>query len=444
MSRLESVLKNVDETKALLIEKGAINKVADLFKSQFYDAKAVIVTDQIIFDMVGEKIKNLLDEHGVPQEQPFVFEVPLLAAYENAELLTEALKKHDAIPIAVGSGIINDLVKLSSHQAGRRYMCVATAASVDGYTAYGSSLTLDGAKQTFSCPAPLACLADSEMISQAPLSMTAAGYADMFAKIPAGADWILADALGLDPINETTWSIVQGGLHEALSHPEGIVERVPETYGLLTERLMLSGLAMQHSKSTRPASGAEHYFSHVWDMEYHTYNGRKVAHGFQVSIGTLAVTALYEQLMKIPIEELDIEHCKNVWPTLDQFILSAVDMFKDTDYLHITATEIIAKYISKDKLGEQLEMLKSKWPAIKEKLSKQIVPFDEVKRCLKVVGAPVEPEEIGISREYLRETYYRASYLRRRFTVLDLVTRTDTMERCLDNIFGKNGIWEIA
>ncbi len=439
MSRLESALKNVDQTKALLIERGALNQVPTLFKSLFSEAKTVIVTDQIMFDRVGIKIKELLDEQNVPQEQPVVFKVPLAATYENVELLAEALRNHDAVPIAVGSGIINDLVKLASHKTGRRYMCVATAASVDGYTAYGSSVTLHGSKQTFSCPAPLACLADTDVIATAPLSMSAAGYADSFAKVTAGADWILADALDEEPINKTTWSIVQGGLHEALAHPEGIVERVPETYGLLTERLMLCGLAMQHAKSTRPASGAEHHFSHLWDMEHHLHNGRQVSHGFQVSIGTLALTAFYEQLMQIPMEELDVDHCIHIWPTLDQFILRAVDMFKDTDFLHIAVTEIIAKYISKDELKEQLYLLKRKWPLIKEKVSKQIIPFDEVKRCLKVVGAPTEPEEIGISREYLRETFHRAIYIRRRFTALDLALRTNTIERCLDNMFGENG-----
>ena len=99
--------------------------------------------------------------------------------------MVDGLKNHDAIPIAVGSGTINDLTKLSSHLTGRRYMCVGTAASMDGYTAFGASITADGSKQTFNCPAPQACLADLDIICQAPIEMTASGYADLFAKITA-------------------------------------------------------------------------------------------------------------------------------------------------------------------------------------------------------------------------------------------------------------------
>ena len=77
------------------------------------------------------------------------------------------LAASQAIPVAVGSGTINDLTKLAAHRLGRPYMVVATAASMDGYTAYGASITHRGSKQTFDCPAPLAVLADLDVIARA-------------------------------------------------------------------------------------------------------------------------------------------------------------------------------------------------------------------------------------------------------------------------------------
>ena len=161
----------------------------------------------------------------------FIFTQPdLYAEYSYIDLLVESLKEHDAIPVAVGSGTINDLTKLSSHLTGRRYMCVATAASMDGYTAFGASITAEGAKQTFSCPAPLAVLADTNIIRKAPGIMTASGYADLFAKVTAGADWILADWMGVEKIDETAWSIVQDGLHDALANPEALLQVMMRLY----------------------------------------------------------------------------------------------------------------------------------------------------------------------------------------------------------------------
>ena len=49
--------------------------------------------------------------------------------------------------------------------------------------------------------------------------MTAAGYADLLAKVTAGADWIVADALEVEPIDRDVWKLVQGPLREATGQP---------------------------------------------------------------------------------------------------------------------------------------------------------------------------------------------------------------------------------
>ena len=141
---------------------------------------------------------------------PFIYDDPsLYAEYKYVEQLEQILSTHDAIPIAVGSGTINDVTKLAAHHCDRQYMSVATAASMDGYTAYGSSITYQDFKQTFFCPAPKAVIVDLDVIAAAPKGMNASGYADLLAKIPAGADWILADALEIEAITQPAWSIVQ-------------------------------------------------------------------------------------------------------------------------------------------------------------------------------------------------------------------------------------------
>jgi glycerol-1-phosphate dehydrogenase [NAD(P)+] len=323
-------------------------------------------------------------------------------------------------------------------------MCIATAASMDGYTAFGASITAGGAKQTFNCPAPQACLADIDIIAGAPAEMTASGYADLFAKITAGADWILADALQVEPINRQAWSIVQDGLPEALSDPEAIREGKPQAISNLIQGLMLGGFAMQSTQSSRPASGAEHQFSHLWNMEHHTNNGAHISHGFQVAVGTLAVTALYEELLKTPVENLDIQACCKAWPAQEELAAQALEIFKDTDFPEIGKQETQAKYITKEALAGQLLLLKNNWPDIKKSLSQQLVPFEEARRRLKLTGAPTEPEDIGVSRAYLKQTFIRAQYIRRRFTILDVAVRTGLLESWLEGLFGKGKRWEIS
>lgn len=444
MTRVEKALVAANETKALIIGEGVILQTADLFRSQFPEQPALIVADTNTFEVAGKQIQHILSETGIPQLESFIFTAPALyAEFKFIDQLETALKQHQAIPIAVGSGTINDLTKLASHRCGRRYMSVATAASMDGYTAFGASITFEGAKQTFSCPAPKALLADIDIISRAPAKMTASGYADLLAKITAGADWIIANELDVEKIDERAWSIVQDGLKDALSDPEGAKRGDKKAIAQLIEGLVLGGFAMQWSKSSRPASGAEHQFSHLWDMEHHKHNGASPSHGFKVAIGTLAVTRLYEELLKLPIDQLDIEACCSQWPEWEMVDAKALELFAGTDFPTIGEKETKAKYIDKKALAEQLNLLKQQWPHIKQRIANQLIPADEIVRRLKAVGAPTTPEEIGISRERLRESFIRAQYIRRRFTVLDLTLRTAALPTCLNTLFGKGGVWEI-
>ncbi|TCC91943.1 sn-glycerol-1-phosphate dehydrogenase [Pedobacter frigiditerrae] len=444
MSKVEDALAAASETKALRIGKGLLSQVADLFSEQFPNQTAVIIADTTTYKIAGDKVYDELQKANIPQLNPYVYNHPdLYAEYAFVDELVDFLKTNNAIPIAVGSGTINDLTKLASHLTERQYMCVATAASMDGYTAFGASITADGAKQTFNCPAPQACLADIDIICNAPSEMTAAGYADLFAKITAGADWILAGSLNVEPIDEKAWSIVQDGLHDALSDPEGVHNGDPFAITKLVEGLMLGGFAMQWSKSSRPASGAEHQFSHLWNMENHLHDGEHISHGFQVSIGTIAITALYGEFLKTDVNNLDVEKALADWPSTEKSDAEALAIFVGTDFPEIGLQETKAKYSNAEELEKQLNMLKNNWPAIKAKLEKQIVPYQEAIRRLKLVGAPTAPEQISITRERLRETFIRAQYIRRRFTILDVALRTGYLTQWLDNLFGKDGIWKI-
>ena len=54
---------------------------------------------------------------------------------------------------------------------------------------------------------------------------------------------------------------------------------------------------------------------------------------------------------------------------------------------------------------------------------------------LAAAGAPTFSEEIGIDRDRLRRSYRQAYHIRRRFTILDVVSRAGLMEPALDDVF---------
>lgn len=441
---LEEALRAATDTRALEIGRGALSKVPEVFRKLFGNQEAAIVADSNTFAAAGRKVLDEFHSASVPCREAFIFSDPkLYAEHGYVAQLEAALKQHDAIPVAVGSGTINDLCKLAAHRVNRPYLSVATAASMDGYTAFGASITHEGSKQTFNCPAPKGVVADLDVISAAPALMNAWGYADLIAKFTAGADWILADALGVELIQPQAWQIAQSRLSELVSQPAGVREGNPEAIGLLVEGLMLGGYAMQAAKSSRAASGAEHQFSHLWDMQHHTLNGKTISHGFKVGIGTLAVTAFYEQLLKMPLEKLDIEHCCSNWPDEKARERQARELFSEPELITVALNETRAKAVQTPNLRKELKELTNIWPVLRDKLGPQLLPFGKLKRKLQEAGAPTEPEQIGISRERLRDSFLQAWFIRRRFTVLDLAMRAGVLETCVNKIFESNGTWPI-
>ena len=162
MNLVEEALKFTTDTKDCLIGAGAAAQTGRMFRTLFPGEKAVVVADANTWRVAGETVTASLAAADVPLEKPFVFADPeLFAEWRFVMELEAALKGVNAIPVAVGSGVVNDLCKLVSHRLGRRYLVMGTAASMDGYTAANSAITKDGMKQTMNCRAPLGCLVDS-------------------------------------------------------------------------------------------------------------------------------------------------------------------------------------------------------------------------------------------------------------------------------------------
>ena len=444
MNKIESALQRARDTKALVIGRGVVCRTADMFIDLFPGRKAIIVADENTWAVAGVYAQKSLDKAGIVSEKPYIFPAKdFYAEWSHIEALRSHLQTLDAVAVAVGSGVINDTVKLVSHFLSRGYICVGTAASMDGFTAYGASITKDGNKQTFDCPAPLGLVLDSEIAASAPKELAASGYADLIAKIPAGADWMLADAVGSEKIDDFAWNLVQDGLKESLSDPAAVFAGDVDKTHALAEGLLMSGFAMQAIQSSRPASGTEHQYSHCWDMEDLCFEGKHVSHGFKVGIGTLISTAELEFLLEKGLEDIDVDACVETWKSWEE-IEGEIRTLMAGKPGHIARALVEAKgkYVDKDGLRLQLQTLKAAWPELSSKIREQIFTFGQVREYLRLVGAPYEPEMIGVSRERLRQTVSYIPFMRSRFTNIDVIYRLGWMDEFVERMFGRGGIWE--
>ena len=441
---IQQALQTATDTRDILFGTGVVDQTGGLFSQLFPGASVIVVADGNTFAAAGEQVVSSLRRAGLTSVEPYIFPgtPTLYAGYDNVEILREHLRPLEGtIVCSIGSGTLNDLAKLASGELGRPYMNVCTAASVDGYAAFGASISRDGFKITRECPAPAGLVADLQVIAAAPKRLTATGYGDLIEKIPAGADWILADELGIEPIDPYVWGLVQGHLRDALRDPARIGAGDEQAIEGLAEGNIMSGLAMQAMKSSRPASGAGHQFSHVWEMEGHGLDwDPPLSHGFKVGVGTVASCALWQEALRLDPASLDIEAIVAAAPS-DEEVERRVRGSLIPRIADVAARHSVAKNLQGDELRDRLTRIREVWPAVVSRASDQLISPEDAASRLQEVGAPFHPEMIGIDWDRFRETHFKAQMIRPRYTILDLLTDTGQLAQVVDRLFADDGYW---
>lgn len=403
----------------------------------------MIVADQNTMVAAGKDALAILEKAGLAPERPIVLgAAPRVKPHASlARDIATVIKEQDAIPVAVGSGVINDLTKYAAELAGVPYVCVATAASMDGYAASGAALLDDGFKRTLDCAPPVSIVADLDVIARAPIRMASWGYGDLAGKIVAGADWKLADMLGEEAINPEPFALVQNNVRGWLSQPDAIGRGDLAAIGDLVSGLLVSGFAMQAHGNSRPASGAEHLISHVWEMERLTYQGEPAAHGACVGVGTVAILALYEWFLSQDIGEDVIARtdCSASSPEQVEAEISAA--FSVPHIAGSARAEMRIKLERARRRTERLTRLAADWATLREELRRFCVSPDEMEIWLREAGAAAHPCDLGVPLAKLATEYRRARLIRRRFTILDLLEDLGWLDRGIAALMADDGFW---
>ena len=440
---LAAALREARVTRDVVVDSGALTRVPAILDRWFDGRQAIVFADGNTYRAAGAEVVDHLQRDGRNPAAPFVFDAtPRLKPYiSHAHHVRDILAAKDCVPVAVGSGVINDIVKHGAALAGRPYLSVPTAASVDGYAASGAPLLIDGFKRTVPCDPPLAIVVDLDVVKAAPPAMAGWGYGDLAGKTVAGLDWVLADALGVEAVNHGPFDMVQKNLGSWLSAPGALSRGDPGAIADLMSGLLISGFAIQAHGNSRPASGSEHQFSHLWEMEGLQIDGVAAPHGACVAVGTLAMLAVYQWLLDQDIPDGAEESALRNHEDLAALEARVDRSFPDPRIRASAWEEARAKQVSPEQLRERIQTLRAGWASLRERLGEKLPTPAAMQARLAEAGAPSHFTHLGFLPEQFAGEYARAQLIRRRYTALDLVMNLGWFDRLMGRLFGDGGFW---
>ena len=298
---INELLKGVDcscgkhhacDIQHVAIGNDAISQISVLAKNY---TSVLVVADENTYAAAGEKTMIALAGKSI---QIVIFPGTTVLI-PNEDAIAQVTQKLDGaeLIVGIGSGVIQDLCKYVAYLNHLPYYIVATAPSMDGYASTGAAMILDGMKVTVPAKIPEVIVADTVVLKDAPMNMIQAGYGDIVGKFSALNDWRLSQILNgeyfCQEIHDLTFSMI----HKTLALAEGLVRREEESVKVLMEALVVAGIAMSFTGSSRPASGSEHHMSHYFEITGIVRNKEYFPHGIDVAYSTVITAKLREKLL---------------------------------------------------------------------------------------------------------------------------------------------------
>ena len=398
----------------VIVEKGAVNSLPALLE-EIGAKKPFLLSGHDTFEAAGASVTAVLENNGIDYAK-YVFPVSPVrpTEYTVGSAFMHFDYSCDAI-IGIGSGVINDTGKMLARATGLKYIIVATAPSMDGFVSGTSSMDRDGLKVSLYSTAAWAVVGDLDILCQAPMHMLVSGVGDMLAKITSLREWKLAEIIVGEDYCPVTAALVQKALDKVMSSTEGLLKREPEAVASVMEGLVIAGIAMNYAGVSRPASGMEHYFSHIWDMRSLAFEDAQFEqHGIQAGLGTLYTLMAYEELINKgykPDREKALNFVKNF--SLDDWNGQLRSFVGPGAEAMIEGENREHKYDAA-KHAKRLEIIIDRWDEITEVI-KTLPPSAEIRKLMESIDFPTSAACIGYANDGVKTTFTMTKDIRDKY-----------------------------
>jgi len=272
--------------REVIVGKGIIERVAEVCRRLGFRESALVVAGSKTYNIAGKRVRELLEDYGVKVDT-FLVESATIKDVEAVEEKIKALAPQ--VVFAVGGGTKIDVAKLSSAHQEVPFISVPTTASHDGIASPLSSVKGFEKPYSVMAQAPIAIIADTSIIMQAPWRHVISGCGDVIAKLTSVKDWRLAHEEKREYYGDYAASLALMSAKLVMRNAELIKSRKEEGLRVLLEALISCGVSMSIAGSSRPCSGSEHLFSHALD----TIKPNHGMHGERCGVGAIMMAYLH-------------------------------------------------------------------------------------------------------------------------------------------------------
>ena len=398
----------------VIVGKGVIKQLPEIL-DRYGAKKPFILSDVNTYEAAGKAVCQVLEDAGISYTS-YVFPQQILPP--NEKTVGSAILHFDNtcdMVIAVGSGVLNDTGKILSNISKLPYIIVGTAPSMDGYASATSSMDRDDLKASLNSRCANVILGDVDILKNAPAHMLAAGLGDMLAKYVSIAEWRIAHLITGEYYCERVAQLVRTALKKCADNADGLLRRDENAVEAVFEGLVIGGIAMAYAGVSRPASGVEHYFSHVWDMRGLQFGTKTELHGIQCAIGTYIAAKLYEKVKTFtPDDEKAKAYVENF--SYDSWKQELLAFLGESAETMIAAESREGKYV-KEKHPARYAIIRDNWQEILKILEEELPSAEEIGKLLDTIGISRDPASMGVDRDALRTTFKATKDIRDKYVL---------------------------
>lgn len=400
------------------ISEGAIKKIPEYIKRNSYK-KIFMVADRNTYKAAGEQVENEFKTANIEISKIVLNEDEVVPNEETIMKIQLAMESNYDLILGVGTGTINDMCKYISYKLKIDYIIVATAPSMDGFASVGAALITNNLKTTYNAHVPTAIIADVDVLAKAPMNMITAGLGDILGKYTCLCDWKIANIVNKEYYCKEIVEMVEKSIKKVVESADKVMLRSKEAISSITEALIGTGIAMSFVGNSRPASGSEHHISHYWEMKFLFEERQPVLHGTKVGIGTVAVIKLYEMLLK---EKIDFKNSRKV---IEKYDPKAWEEKMIQSYgcaaNGVIALEAKTNKNSKNLHEKRIKRIEEHWDEITKVIKDSLPNVKVIEDILLSLNAPINPKQVGVDYEMIKDSILVAKEVRDRYTLLQLL-----------------------